>query len=120
MGRLLIKKLLLLSILLGAFNLFSDHIVCITTPCEQDHEDTHDNNHDKVLIGAILIVGAYFLFRSKEEVKTEFNGTSGINLYRKRKLEISAFTLDVDNLTYPKNLELNAIKLNLLSFQYQF
>ena len=69
MGRLLIKKLLLLSILLSAFNLFSDHIVCITTPCEQDHEDTHDNNHDKVLIGVILIVGAHFFSEVKKKLK---------------------------------------------------
>ena len=114
------KKLLLLTFLLSSYNLFSHPIVCVTTPCEHEHEVTHDNDYERVLVGTTLIVGAYFLFRNKEGAQTEFSVTSGINLYRKRKLKISTLTVEVDNLTNPENLELSDIKLNLLSFQYQF
>ena len=114
------KKLLLLTFLLSSYNLFSHPIVCVTTPCEHEHEVNHDNDYERILVGTTLIVGAYFLFRNKEGAQTEFSVTSGINLYRKRKLEISTLTVEVDNLTNPENLELSDIKLNLLSFQYQF
>ena len=114
------KKILIISLFFISFNIFSDHDVCIAiypTPPECLHKEENDNK-DNLLIGAVLLVGAYYLFKDEGEEVVTLDVSSGINLYTRGRFKINLFEID-KNYFYLDNSETNKIQVDLLSFKYQ-
>ena len=115
------KKILFISLFFFSFNTFAEHDVCIAiypTPPECLHEE-EKNNNDNLLIGTVLLVGGYYLFKDGGKEPTALDISSGINLYTRGEFKLNA--LEINKIyVYLENLETNKIRVDLLSFNYQF
>ena len=115
------KKILIISLFFISFNIFADHDVCIAiypTPPECLHKE-ENNNKDNLLIGSVLLVGAYYLFKDEGEEEVTLDVSSGINLYTSGEFQLNVLEIN-KNYVYLENLETNKIQVDLLSFKYQF
>ena len=116
-----IKKILFISLFFFSINTFAEHDVCIAiypTPTECLHEE-EKNNNDNFLIGTVLLVGGYYLFKDGGNEPTTLDASSGINLYTRGEFKLNFLEIN-KNYVYLENLETNKIQVNLLSFNYQF
>ena len=115
-------KIILFTIfLLFSFNVYADHDVCIAiypTPSECLHDDK-DNNDDKLLIGAVLVVGGYYLFKDSDKEQKKFDVYDGINLYTQGKFKINVLQVNSNPISLQK-LETKKVQLEVLSLRYEF
>ena len=115
------KIILFISLFFISFNTLAEHDVCIAiypTPPECLHEK-EKNNNENLLIGAVLFVGGYYLFKDGGNEPTTLDASSGINLYTRGEFKLNFLEIN-KNYVYLENLETNKIQVNLLSFNYQF
>ena len=115
------KKILFISLFFFSFNIFADHDVCIAiypTPPECLHEE-EKNNNDNLLIGAVLLVSGYYLFKDRGIEPTALDVSSGINLYTRGKFKLNVLEVSKNYFSL-KNLETNKVQVDLLSFKHQF
>ena len=114
------KKLLIISLFFFPFNIFAHHDVCIAiypTPPEC-HHDEKKNDEDNFLIGAVLLVGGYYLFKDRGEEPITLDVSSGINLYSRGKFKINVLEVN-ENYISLQNLETNKVQVDLLSLRYK-
>ena len=114
------KIILFISLFFISFNTLAEHDVCIAiypTPPECLHEK-EKNNNENLLIGAVLFVGGYYLFKDGGNEPAKLNVSSGINFYTKGGFKLNALEIN-KNYVYLENLATNKIQVNLFAFKYQ-
>jgi len=77
------------------------------------------NNNDRLLLGAVLLVGRCYLFKNECNASTTLNDSSGINFYKQGEFELNVLEFN-NNYVSIKNLETDKVQVDLLSFKYQF
>ena len=115
------KKILLIILFSFSFNIFAHHDVCITiypTPPECLHQD-ENNNKDNLLIGAVLLVGGYYLFKARGEELNKLDVSGGINLYTRGKFKFNILEINKNHFSL-ENLETNKVQVDVFSLNYQF